>query len=1390
MGVTNTPLLEKTNFCKFSPSRPQKHHLFPENLFTKSLYQSIPFIKVQSSRSHAVPRGESLPVCAHLRRPSRRRNSLREKLIDSRKAQVRELSEIPFIDSNSQGCDHVIGGTKTMGLSSDSDVKNEKVESISISSENVEFSGNNSALWDRLENWVEIYNKDSEFWGIGSGPIFTVYRDSEGNVSRVSVSEEEIIRRSQVRALSFEKKQVMEEFSDLKSKIACAERIAKEIETGAYVLPKNSSIAKFVVEGKQTSLVQGLRSVPLSAMPLLKFFPWFGFTVLCCCSVLCVMTKLYVKKIDKVELSSEEIEMLRRKKKARMEEEVNKSSIEVLQNVPELPIGSYEKRPQLDRNELMKSIMQAKTSRENLALSESSTNFDVPDPEFDRKVRVIRKMAKQAREVERQVHAQFDEKVDGDDNSSISIVTKEPNGTRNALAEIKSRKEAHKSPLARNASLLDGEKNKGISVPLGGKKMLIEDNVRFANDAPGPSDIKKSLKEIPDKINAEKFVGGNMTSNEDVLRDTKIEQIKVERVVLSHREINKTSNDGFTRVSGRTKPKIICSVMEAREYLAKKHGNTVDNVQTDQVIQAKSVTGVIEADKDTDDAPNEEKIQNHSLSAKAVDFSQKNNVAFVKRVIDTSDDSYVKSVAEMIDIHDLSKVKLSEDSIECAKSPNRITNFRMREEKDVNNQKEIQDVKSGEQLGVNGGLQKLDTENTILLTGSRDLRFEKLNNEPKDADKIGMNSCNYTSDTTQASESLEISLNGSGMNVSFPSVEFYGNGGQSPSQEFYNAKDNNSSMPGSKFEKHKDDICVFDMTGDGSSVTEDQNISMKNKMLELYEAQMVPKLDDPCVLNPCSHNGSLDDSKFNQDIGDLSRSKTSFLQDSVRPNCDTEAKPATDEKSWLEKNFQEFGPIIKKIGSGFRENYMTAKEKTQGISGFSAEISELGLTEGDEELEWMNDEKLREIVFQVRGNELAGRDPFHLMDADDKRAFFEGLECKAEKVNQKLLGLHEWVHSRVENLDYGADGISLDDQPEKIIPRWKGPSYDKTPEFMNSSRQRRKTTLVGKVGASDGFKDSSISSLHKSQEALGSSDSPHSLVNGEEKISIDDTSANPKAQTLIECSDGSSRVGKKGGKEHWEHTKKWSEGFLEVYNAETDPEIKSIMRDMGKDLDRWYTDKDRQDVADLVTRLSNRKRKFIEKKMDKLKREMQMFGPQAVVSKYREYSDEKEEDYLWWLDLRFVLCIELYTIEGSNPRVGFYSLEMAADLELDPKQYHVIAFEDPGDSKNFCYIIQAHMDMLGSGKAFVIARPPKDAFRDAKANGFNVTVIRKGEIQLNVDQTLEEVEEEITEIGSKIYHDKIMHERAVDIRSLLKGVITAEKSTKRSKKVLKNPKKN
>lgn len=73
----------------------------------------------------------------------------------------------------------------------------------------------------------------------------------------------------------------------------------------------------------------------------------------------------------------------------------------------------------------------------------------------------------------------------------------------------------------------------------------------------------------------------------------------------------------------------------------------------------------------------------------------------------------------------------------------------------------------------------------------------------------------------------------------------------------------------------------------------------------------------------------------------------------------------------------------------------------------------------------------------------------------------------------------------------------------------------------------------------------------------------------------------------------------------------------------------------------------------------------------------------------------------------------------------------------------------------------------------------QDAYRDAKTNGFNVTVIKKGQLQLNVDQSLEEVEEAITDIGSKIYHDKIMRERSLDVTTVMKGVFGTGKPTKK-----------
>lgn len=181
---------------------------------------------------------------------------------------------------------------------------------------------------------------------------------------------------------------------------------------------------------------------------------------------------------------------------------------------------------------------------------------------------------------------------------------------------------------------------------------------------------------------------------------------------------------------------------------------------------------------------------------------------------------------------------------------------------------------------------------------------------------------------------------------------------------------------------------------------------------------------------------------------------------------------------------------------------------------------------------------------------------------------------------------------------------------------------EKIHELLNSSVELRKA-----VGEST--KDSAVMNKYKQETHLESTDSQ---INTE----LENKSAKaPK--TIIEGSDGSARAGKKSGKEYWQHTKKWSQGFLESYNAETDPEIRNVMKDMGKDLDRWITEKEIQEAGELMDKLPERGKKFIKEKLDKVRREMELFGPQAVVNKYREYADEKEEDYLWWLDLPYIL---------------------------------------------------------------------------------------------------------------------------------------------------------
>lgn len=195
---------------------------------------------------------------------------------------------------------------------------------------------------------------------------------------------------------------------------------------------------------------------------------------------------------------------------------------------------------------------------------------------------------------------------------------------------------------------------------------------------------------------------------------------------------------------------------------------------------------------------------------------------------------------------------------------------------------------------------------------------------------------------------------------------------------------------------------------------------------------------------------------------------------------------------------------------------------------------------------------------------------------------------------------------------------------------------ERIPDVLNDFLEQRKTTPTNTMepvkNDENGF--AKISADLSSHENVKN----HVPTSDSMKIHFKNQK-NPK--TVVEGSDGSVKAGKKSGKEFWQHTKKWSRGFLESYNAETDPEVKSIMKGIGKDLDRWITEKEIEEAADLMNKIPEKNRSILEKKLNKVKREMELFGPQAVVSKYREYADEKE-DYLWWLDLSYILVCMLY----------------------------------------------------------------------------------------------------------------------------------------------------
>ncbi|KAK1374013.1 hypothetical protein POM88_030206 [Heracleum sosnowskyi] len=187
-----------------SSTTPTTCHIFPKLSFLspKICLKTTQFNKTHFKFTKHIPFSPTLPLSnakrfklsAHFGGPTSRRNSLRKKFTQHKQVcdnfPVLDLSSEPqksVVEFNDENLDSNLdsGRVEIEGSVESSGVKKESFEIY-----------DDSGLSSKLRRWVDQYEADIEFWGIGSGRIFTVFRDSDGKIERVDVNEEEIMWRS------------------------------------------------------------------------------------------------------------------------------------------------------------------------------------------------------------------------------------------------------------------------------------------------------------------------------------------------------------------------------------------------------------------------------------------------------------------------------------------------------------------------------------------------------------------------------------------------------------------------------------------------------------------------------------------------------------------------------------------------------------------------------------------------------------------------------------------------------------------------------------------------------------------------------------------------------------------------------------------------------------------------------------------------------------------------------------------------------------------------------------------------------------------------------------------------------------------------------------------
>ena len=533
MEFLNPQILSGTSPC-FSPKKHRyKYNIAPKPSFKRNSSFPTYYLPLHNSRN--------FQIFAHFGRPTsrHRRNSLRKKLTFGDQQEQEQVCLSDFQNPNRSFDDN-------LNCDSDSVIDSSRLINVETEEFKSKRSGlGESVLWDKLENWVEQYRKDIKDWGIGSAPIFTVFEELEGNVKWVSVNEDEIVRRSRG-----------EDSTEVNLKILCAQSLAREMGSGKNnVIPRNSSVAKFVVQGGESAFFKAIQGFTLRP----ELFPMMssvGRLVLFGFVALWALKKLFSFGDKEVRHTEVEKEMMRRKIKSRKEKEMlEKFSVEVVQQTPE-PI--QDQKPMIDKEQLMNSILKAKAGSDKSALQDASAIPTAKSIDLDNRIQDIRQMARHARDIE------------GQELSLTDQDAKEKQGVNNELSNemelVNVLSDDDKSSLGQTNGIHETVKTGNLDI----RKI---DDSGFLSKVSSTEDNMQGCTTSGENVSSyrESSVQG-FKDSESALKLTDTTE------VIQFSDTPYAESHMSRKGSSRTKTRVILSLKEARDYLSEKFHNQVPDI--------------------------------------------------------------------------------------------------------------------------------------------------------------------------------------------------------------------------------------------------------------------------------------------------------------------------------------------------------------------------------------------------------------------------------------------------------------------------------------------------------------------------------------------------------------------------------------------------------------------------------------------------------------------------------------------------------------------------------------------------------------------------------------------------------------------------------------------